>query len=678
MIWDPMTRYLTAGPYRLDVKDERLFKNGAPLKIGGKAFSFLRLLMENPQLLVTKDELIASVWDDRSVSESVLTTAAKELRIALGDDARQPTVIETVHGRGYRFLMDVVVTPDDRVIPSGMEAAGAGIPDPKTEDGNATDWSDGASRRQLAIGLCAVLVAGIGFAFFYGDGPVIETGSGSLQLTSDTNDNSNNTGAADGVPVLKSIAVLPFIDLSEGGDHAWFAEGLSEELIHSLARTPDLRVASRSTSFQYKGNGVDLMEAANEMGVDHVLEGSVRRGDDRVRVTAQLIRARDGFHLWSQNYDRDYEDVIAIQEDIAFEIATALKSIMDPETLRTMLEAGTRSVEAYEALLEGHALSSDVFTPSGQGIRRNTFEMYERARKLDPNFAEAHWLSAKAWEQRFSVFALPPDQAQLTAEEISRSFEERVNAAIASASNSVRAKFYRASLSAYRLQYRDALMLMGDYVAGQPNDLGMQIQRIKLATYVADYKTARDAARTLVMLTDKRAPEFERTIPNLIWSKDFEAARRQALYALEVAPFDSYIRYQSHRALLWAGDRDGARQLIPEIQSSGLPQIIKVLTRLRQACADDDDDSASMLADEARNQTNLSSGIRWIIAMIVGQEEEAYALIESLDRQENLQQLAEFMLYPHFDSSRFPKLSMALRADSIERAKPIPLPYACN
>ena len=158
----------------------------------------------------------------------------------------------------------------------------------------------------------------------------------------------------------KSIAVLPFADLSQAKDQEWFADGLAEEILNALAKTPDLLVSSRTSSFRYKGSTLDLPDIANELGVEHILEGSVRSSGDRLRVTAQLIRASDGFHVWSENYDRNTADMIEIQEDLALSIANALETTMDPDALAAMINTGTRSVEAYEAYLRGRSLRQKV------------------------------------------------------------------------------------------------------------------------------------------------------------------------------------------------------------------------------------------------------------------------------------------------------------------------------
>jgi TolB-like protein len=169
------------------------------------------------------------------------------------------------------------------------------------------------------------------------------------------------SGAGDGAPeavaeVDKSVAVLPFADLSQNQDQEWFADGLAEEILNALARTPDLLISARTSTFAYKGTDKDIPTIAKELGVAHVLEGSVRRAGERIRVTAQLIRAVDGFHLWSQNYDRDATDIIEIQEDLAIQIANALETTMDPESLTDMVRVGTSSVEAYQAYIHSVAL----------------------------------------------------------------------------------------------------------------------------------------------------------------------------------------------------------------------------------------------------------------------------------------------------------------------------------
>ena len=175
----------------------------------------------------------------------------------------------------------------------------------KTAEVDASDSITHSTGRKLNLVIIAALVVALGYFIWERQGLV-------------------DSGPSVAATVDRSIAVLPFVNMSSDEEQEWFADGLTEEILNALARTPDLLVASRTSSFQYKNQNTDISAIAKALGVAHVLEGSVRRGGDRLRVTAQLIRASDGFHLWSETFDRSPEDVIAIQENVAIEIAKAL------------------------------------------------------------------------------------------------------------------------------------------------------------------------------------------------------------------------------------------------------------------------------------------------------------------------------------------------------------------
>ena len=178
----------------------------------------------------------------------------------------------------------------------------------------------------------------------------------------------------------KSIAVLPFADMSQAQDQQWFADGLAEEILNALVKVPDLSVTARTSSFQYRGSSLSIAQIAEELGVAHILEGSIRSGGDRIRVTAQLIRASDGFHLWSETYDRDNTDMISIQEDLARSIASVLETSMDPQALEQMAQVGTRSVEAYQLYLRGVKTLADAFANSVGGAKfRESFDLFTQA-----------------------------------------------------------------------------------------------------------------------------------------------------------------------------------------------------------------------------------------------------------------------------------------------------------
>lgn len=188
--------------------------------------------------------------------------------------------------------------------------------------------------------------------------------------------------------VRNSVAVLPFVNLAADKENEFFSDGISEEIINALTRVRDLKVTSRTSSFAFKGKQKDVREIAGKLGVDTVLEGSVRRSGARVRVTAQLIDARDGYHLFSQNYDRNLDDIFAIQDEIAAEIVRELEAAIGPHVKPADRAAGAHraDMETYTTVLRARHLFNQW---SPETVLR-AIQLYEHAVSLDPNYAPAH------------------------------------------------------------------------------------------------------------------------------------------------------------------------------------------------------------------------------------------------------------------------------------------------
>ena len=201
---------------------------------------------------------------------------------------------------------------------------------------------------------------------------------------------AGTTAAAPAAPaaaetVEASIAVLPFVNMSDAADTEYFSDGLAEEILNALAQIPGLRVPSRTSSFAFRGQRVDLRSVATTLAVAHVLEGSVRRDGERIRVTAQLIDARSDSHLWSKTWDRRLEDVFQVQQEIAGEIANSLQVRFGGPENRPR-SVGTENVEAYERYLQARHL----WRQRGEGPLRQSIEVFNEAIRLDPGFARAH------------------------------------------------------------------------------------------------------------------------------------------------------------------------------------------------------------------------------------------------------------------------------------------------
>ncbi|MFT3807823.1 tetratricopeptide repeat protein [Arenimonas sp.] len=196
------------------------------------------------------------------------------------------------------------------------------------------------------------------------------------------------TTAAATAPAIprKSIAVLAFADLSPGKDQEYFSDGMAEEILNALAQVKDLKVAGRTSSFQFKNRNVDLREIGRTLGVAHVLEGSVRKQDDKVRITAQLIQASDGSHLWSKAYDGDLSDVFELQENIARAITDELQVVLEGEQKSRLVPVATKNPEAYGLFLQATA----IFDRRDGTRMQEAGQMLEQAIALDPDYARAY------------------------------------------------------------------------------------------------------------------------------------------------------------------------------------------------------------------------------------------------------------------------------------------------
>ena len=636
----PLTpRFLVSGPFRLDTVDESLWRHGQLTPLGSKAFALLRAFMQAPQTLLTKDQLIDRVWGDRAVSESVLTTAIKDLRRALGDDARNPTIIRTVHGQGYRFMLPV-------------EAADNPAASVLARVSSEADARSPSRRRILAAGLAAV-----GVTAAVGAGLVV----------------ANRRPATE--PAEKSLAVLPFKDLSEGRDQAWFADGLTEEVLNSLARTPDLRVVSREASAQFRGSDSGLREIARRLSVAHLLEGTVRRVGDRLRVAVALIRAADESHIWSKVYDERGEDVISVQENIAFDIARALKTVMEPAKLRAMVEAGTRSVDAYEAYLQGLALEQQNLSQGDVRYARAAADAFEQARTLDPGFAVAHWRAAQSWYGNTTRIDSSA-RGNLSDSERRRQYLERLGRAIATSKDDVERLKYTSAAAVIQLRLRAAHRLLAKYLEARPRDLDAWDEMSDIGGYVGERAWVARAAEQIHTQSMRDGAPLSRAITASVYAQETEGAVRRANEQLALRPGEATTQYQAHRAYLNAGKVAEARAILERISASGMNPWSRHLAALRQACAEGRVDDARALRVRIEGSGQLSP--RWHAAQTMGDSAGAEALLRPYDRPEGLATLVQFMVYPSFDPRPYPSLMALLAREGITRPPATPLPYACK
>ncbi len=477
-------------------------------------------------------------------------------------------------------------------------------------------------------------------------------------------------------PISKSIAVLPFADLSQGGDQEWFADGLAEEILNSLAKTPDLLVASRTSSFRYKKSELDLPQIAAELGVAHVLEGSVRSSGNRIRVTAQLIRASDGFHLWSENYDRDKADMIAIQEDLAMNIAQALETTMDPAALAKMTSSGTRSVPAYQEYLKGLSLQANAsFKTNPRQSYLEAYDHFEQARAIDPKFSSAHLMAADFWLTQLSPSRTDSDLTELEPLQMAAKFSERINLAIETAPSETDRTGYMAKRALFDLRLRDAIRLYHEYLKDRPNDEQSWFSLAQAAALASEREVSEEVLEHNRVLGQQDAAAANSYVNNAYALGKASIGADYGIEALTRWPTHLDLVYQTHRSLLWAGRVEEAAQMAKryrQLNPQGNP-----LVDARQACAEGRRGDAEAILAGLDPADNYARSTRWHILKLLGREAESAEVLRPYADSGVPYQMADWLGYHKFDPTPFPAIMAVLKREGINRPPAVDIPFKC-
>jgi TolB-like protein/DNA-binding winged helix-turn-helix (wHTH) protein len=291
----PAAKVLRVGAWRVDPTVGQISQDGQSARLEERTMRLLLCLAERAGEVVSIDDLLKRVWPDVTVSQDSVYQAVATLRRLLGDDPKEPVYIATVPRLGYRL----VATVSGWIEPSS---------DPVRNDELVPKAASSTLGPRSRIALAAAAAAVLAAALLW---------SGKL---------TNNGRAVSPVPPpQKSIAVLPFLDLTEGMREEEFADGVTEELIDKLSKVPGLRVPAPTSSFYFKNKKVPVADIARKLGVAYVLDGSTRKSGDRLRVAARLIRPDNGYVIWSESYDRTWGDILTVQDDIADKVTKALK-----------------------------------------------------------------------------------------------------------------------------------------------------------------------------------------------------------------------------------------------------------------------------------------------------------------------------------------------------------------
>jgi TolB-like protein/DNA-binding winged helix-turn-helix (wHTH) protein/Tfp pilus assembly protein PilF len=352
-----LPRLLRFGQFELDLRTAEIYKEGKRIKLQEQPCQVLTLLIERPGQLVSREELRKRLWpNDTFVDfDHGVNIAINKLRDALGDSPEKPRFIETLPRRGYRFIAPVDAPKASRDCEPPAQATSS--PAGRAGSGSIT-W-----RRALLPALLALSLVVVFFSFVrYWRGRSPE----------------NN---------IRSLAVLPLENLSRDPAQDYFADGMTDELITSLAKLQTVKVISRSSVMRYKGTNKPLPEMARELNVDGIIEGTVLRSGNRVRITAQLIRAATDQHLWAETYEGNVEDVLRLQDAVARAVAAEIRFKLEPKAEARLAKSRSVNPAAYEAYLRGRYHFYDRWTKEGFLAASHYFE---EAIARDPQYAPAY------------------------------------------------------------------------------------------------------------------------------------------------------------------------------------------------------------------------------------------------------------------------------------------------
>jgi TolB-like protein/DNA-binding winged helix-turn-helix (wHTH) protein/predicted Zn-dependent protease len=353
--------------YTLETARGVLLGPDGEIPLRPKSYQVLLYLVTHPGRLVGRQELLDAVWGKTVITDDSLTQCLVEIRRALGDEARK--TVRTVPRRGYLFDVPVAPLKPHREPPATRGRDG------RDQAATRTAARQPSLRVLAVTGLVLLALA------------LVWLGTGREAAPPPP----ESTAAVPLAP--NGIAVLPFVDMSGTGDQGYLGDGIAEEILNTLAQSRDLRVIARTSSFSFRDRPVDIRTIAGQLGVSYVLEGSVRRSGNRVRIVAQLIDARDGAHRWSESFERELDEIFVVQDEIAGEVAKALQALLSSPPTGPAI----RDVKAYEHFLRGRFL----FHRRADGDVERARQHFETAVELDPDYAAAWAALAGAYAVQF-------------------------------------------------------------------------------------------------------------------------------------------------------------------------------------------------------------------------------------------------------------------------------------
>jgi DNA-binding winged helix-turn-helix (wHTH) protein/TolB-like protein len=402
----PVKHLYEFGPFQLDPPERLLLCDGQPVPMTPRAFDLLVFLVERPGHLVEKDELLRAVWHNSFVEEGNLSVTVSFLRKALNDDRGLHRYIETVSKRGYRFVAEVrQVGEPERMLarPRLDESRGA------EEEGTAQDEPPASVPRSATIfpkrifPWTIILVAALCMGAL-------------LILLNVISRRGAGTSQVQAPEAIHSLAILPFQTLGAKGGDEYLGLGMADALITRLGNTGKIIVRPTSAIQKYAAEQLSPQAAGQEQGVDAVLDGRIQREADRVRLTVQLIRVRDGVQLWGESFDKEFTNIFALEDALSERVAQSVRLKLTGEETRRFTKRSTERPDAYEAYVKGRYFWNKR---TDKGVRKG-LEYFRQAISLDPTFAEAYVGIADSYATLGLYAVLPPKEAFPAAKEAAK------------------------------------------------------------------------------------------------------------------------------------------------------------------------------------------------------------------------------------------------------------------
>ena len=616
----------------------------------------LVVLAENNGNVVRRDALIDRVWGVEHGGDESLTRAVSLLRKALEDDRGARRMIETIPKQGYRLNARI------------SEASDADSAEGPPVAGEIRQENVGASPTRIGVFFIALGVVAItALALFYALAP-------------------KSSAQAE-----RSVAVMPFVALTSGPDDEYFADGLTEDVVNALWAVPEMDVIAFSSTAHFRGAEVSLANLRQSLDVAHIVEGAVRRTDQRVRVTAKLVRAADGKQLWSRAYDRPITDVLEIQTDIAENIAQSLDVVLDDEEVAAMQRAGLRNVDAYVSYRKANALQSKAHGELPQIptlIEAN--RLFQETVHAAPGFFPAHFVQTDLYTHVLLNAAAGNPQSDLsvmTVEDASREFRTLLSTAYDAARNDLE----RAYVGAVATLYSDDWSNAGEYLdrifATRRCAIDEQWTQI-LSTAFGRAQAARD----FFDHTTRCAPFFTIQWVNAAMARLYLGDPAGALDTIEEAKarvgFNPLLERTRFEALLAAGRLDAAEETLQQLNGR-----VRMIEQIGMHAMRAERDRAEALAQKlyAEGEHNAyedlaaplgddGDALILSIAPIIGDREAANAAAARIDARDfGPVQLAISTHYclcgAPFDLEATPNFAAQLEASGLQWPPAAPIDY---